>query len=419
MHVFNKRLYRKVYQGFRWGTLLGRCRSFSVEWVFLSSIILIFSGLGCAYVVDATLLLLTMFFSALALVASVYFRFWGYGVVSCAFLAVYYYRYINVSFSLLWALGLSLAFLLSWGIFVFGISFVDEENNERQQKYDQLANEYSEIQISYDQAIRDKSIACEFLEKRAHALESELKECRAMLHDSCKKQEHMALDLQILADQKNSWLEDYAVLHNEYVRLVAGDETTSVFSWVSGKDTVSHRENEGTELWLRALQEKDEKMTSLENQLIEEKLLRKSLEDQCDSFQAYVQEVEQLRLKLEELQNLLNQKDEEIIKLHACIKEQETATKISADDHEIKSYKDKYIQLRGQFAEKTKILTEVRKELFLVREKYLTLQKQEENVSTFTDMRDIEIIQNLLEHIESLEEEIISLEELVSHNLSQ
>ncbi|EPJ31153.1 putative myosin heavy chain [Chlamydia psittaci 06-1683] len=240
-----------------------------------------------------------------------------------------------------------------------------------------------------------------------------------MLHDSCKKQEHMALDLQILADQKNSWLEDYAVLHNEYVRLVAGDETTSVFSWVSGKDTVSHRENEGTELWLRALQEKDEKMTSLENQLIEEKLLRKSLEDQCDSFQAYVQEVEQLRLKLEELQNLLNQKDEEIIKLHACIKEQETATKISADDHEIKSYKDKYIQLRGQFAEKTKILTEVRKELFLVREKYLTLQKQEENVSTFTDMRDIEIIQNLLEHIESLEEEIISLEELVSHNLSQ
>ncbi len=419
MHVFNKRLYRKVYQGFRWGTLLGRCRSFSIEWVFLSSMILIFSGLGCASIVDATLFLLTMFFSALALVASVYFRFWGYGIVSCLFLSVYYYKYINVSSSLLWDLGLFLSFLLSWGIFVFGISFVDEENNEQQQKYDQLANEYSEIQISYDKAVHDKSIACEFLEKRAYALESELKECRALLDDSCKRQEHMALDLQILADQKNSWLEDYAVLHNEYVRLVAGDETTSVFSWVSGKDTVSDREDQGTELWLRALQEKDEKMTSLENELIEEKLLRKSLEDRCDGFKAYVQEVEQLRLKLEELQNLLNQKDEEIIKLHAFIKEQETAIKIPAANHEIKSYKNKYIQLRGQFAEKTEILTEVRKELFLVREKYLALQKQEENVSSFTDMRDIEIIQNLLEHIESLEEEIISLEELVSRNLSQ
>ncbi|EPP30462.1 hypothetical protein CP8484711_1785, partial [Chlamydia psittaci 84-8471/1] len=208
MHVFNKRLYRKVYQGFRWGTLLGRCRSFSIEWVFLSSMILIFSGLGCAYIVDATVFLLTMFFSALALVASVYLRFWGYGIVSCLFLSVYYYKYINVSSSLLWALGLFLAFLLSWGIFVFGISFVDEENNEQQQKYNQLANEYSEIQISYDKAVHDKSIACEFLEKRAHALESELKECRALLQDSCKKQEHMALDLQILADQKNSWLED-------------------------------------------------------------------------------------------------------------------------------------------------------------------------------------------------------------------
>ncbi len=419
MHVFNKRLYRKVYQGFRWGTLLGRCRSFSIEWVFLSSMILIFSGLGCAYIVDATVFLLTMFFSALALVASVYLRFWGYGIVSCLFLSVYYYKYINVSSSLLWTLGLFLAFLLSWGIFVFGISFVDEENNEQQQKYNQLANEYSEIQISYDKAVHDKSIACEFLEKRAHALESELKECRALLQDSCKKQEHMALDLQILADQKNSWLEDYAVLHNEYVRLVAGDETTSVFSWVSGKDTVSNREDGETELWLRALREKDEKMTSLENELIEEKLLRKSLEDRCESFKAYVQEVEQLRLRLEEVQNLLNQKDEEIIKLHAFIKEQETAIKTPSDNHEIKSYKDKYIQLRGQFAEKTEVLAEVRKELFLVREKYLALQKQEENVSVFTDMRDIEIIQNLLEHIESLEEEIISLEELVSHNLSQ
>ncbi|AFS23962.1 myosin heavy chain domain protein [Chlamydia psittaci WS/RT/E30] len=127
--------------------------------------ILIFSGLGCAYIVDATVFLLTMFFSALALVASVYLRFWGYGIVSCLFLSVYYYKYINVSSSLLWALGLFLAFLLSWGIFVFGISFVDEENNEQQQKYNQLANEYSEIQISYDKAVHDKSIACEFFRK--------------------------------------------------------------------------------------------------------------------------------------------------------------------------------------------------------------------------------------------------------------
>ncbi|AAP05494.1 conserved hypothetical protein [Chlamydia caviae GPIC] len=420
MHVFNKHLYRKVYQGFRWETLLGRCRSFSIEWVFLSSIVLIFCGLGCASIVDATLLLLTMCFSALALVASVYFRFWGYGVVSCLFLSVYYYKYIATYSSLLWALGLSTAFLLSWGIFVFGISLIDEENDEQKQKYDQLSNEYTEIQVAYDKVVHDKAMACEFLEKRAQALESELQEYRALLQASCKKQEHMALDLQILADQKNSWLEDYAVLHNEYVRLVAGDETTSVFSWVSGKETFSSNESKDAELWLRTLREKDEKVSSLENKLIEEKLLRTTLEEECHSLKSHVQEVDQLRVRLEECQNFLHQKDEEIAQLNALVNEQKAIViETPAIDVELKSYKDKYLQLREQFAEKTETLAEVRKELFLVREEYLALQKQEEITSSFADMKDIEMIQNLLAHIEGLEEEITSLEELVSHNLSQ
>ncbi|SYX09218.1 ATPase involved in DNA repair [Chlamydia poikilotherma] len=420
MHVFNKHLYQKVYQGFRWETLLGRYRSFSIEWVFLSSIVLIFGGLGCASIVDTTLLLLIMCFSILALVASIYFRFWGYGVVSCLFLFVYYYKHIGTCSSLLWALGLSTAFLLSWGIFVLGITLIDEENQEQKQKYDQLSNQYAEIQVSYDKAVHDKAMACEFLEKRAHALESELQESRTLLQDSCKKQEHMALDLQILADQKNSWLEDYAILHNEYVRLVAGDETTSVFSWVSGKETFSNSEgrSEDAELWLRALHEKDEKMASLENELIEEKLSRKSLENECHSLKSDIEEIDQLRSRLEEFQNLLSQKDKELTQLHALVNQQKALVKTPVAD-EFKSYKDKYLQLKMQFAEKTEALAEVRKELFLVREDYLALQKQEEMTSNFVDMKDIEMIQNLLAHIECLEEEITSLEGLISHNLSQ
>ncbi|WP_174222246.1 hypothetical protein [Chlamydia poikilotherma] len=382
--------------------------------------VLIFGGLGCASIVDTTLLLLIMCFSILALVASIYFRFWGYGVVSCLFLFVYYYKHIGTCSSLLWALGLSTAFLLSWGIFVLGITLIDEENQEQKQKYDQLSNQYAEIQVSYDKAVHDKAMACEFLEKRAHALESELQESRTLLQDSCKKQEHMALDLQILADQKNSWLEDYAILHNEYVRLVAGDETTSVFSWVSGKETFSNSEgrSEDAELWLRALHEKDEKMASLENELIEEKLSRKSLENECHSLKSDIEEIDQLRSRLEEFQNLLSQKDKELTQLHALVNQQKALVKTPVAD-EFKSYKDKYLQLKMQFAEKTEALAEVRKELFLVREDYLALQKQEEMTSNFVDMKDIEMIQNLLAHIECLEEEITSLEGLISHNLSQ
>ncbi|WP_348664136.1 hypothetical protein [Chlamydia vaughanii] len=381
--------------------------------------VLILGGLGCASIADATLVPSLICFSALVLVASVYFRFWGYGVASCLFLSVYYCKHIATCSSLLWGLGLAGTFLLSWGIFAFSISLIDEENDAQQQKYDRLSEEYAGVQVSYDKAVHDKSMACEFLEQRAQSLELELQECRALLQDSCKKQENMALDLQILADQKNSWLEDYAVLHNEYVRLVAGDEATSVVSWVSGKETFSgERKQEDTQLWIRALQEKDAKLASLENELVEEKLLRKSLENECQNLSSHVQEISELRLRLGELQVVLDQKDEELVQLRDFVKNQEAVKAVSIDA-ESKSYKDKYLQLQEQFGEKSEALLEARRELFLVREEYLALQKQEENSSNFSDMKDIEMIQDLLEHIENLEEEITSLEELVSHNLSQ
>lgn len=230
----------------------------------------------------------------------------------------------------------------------------------------------------------------------------------------------MALDFQILADQKNSWLEDYALLHNEYVRLVAGDETTSVFSWVSRKDMSStiQKQGEATHSWIHILQEKDAKLASLEGDLQKERSLRENLENECLSLHSRVQENKDLQLRFDALQSLLEKKDGELEKLQEKLHEYLSSEKALLDAQD-KSYKTKYLQLKEQFSAKAEALVEARKELFLVRENYLTLQRQEENSLSFIDMSDIEIIEKLLEYVENLEEEITSLEELVSHTLSR
>ncbi|AHK63387.1 Putative myosin heavy chain [Chlamydia avium 10DC88] len=420
MHIFNKHLYYKIYRRLTQDSVVVKCRSFSLEWVFLSSIVLLFGGLACASLIDLALVCFLMLFSTLALIASLCGRFLGYGIISCLFFPIYYYNYFSICPSVLWSLGLACSFVLSWGIFSLGISLVIDERMDRQQQYDRLSEEHAGIRSSYDKAVHDKAVACEFLEKRAQSLESDLEKCRALLQESCKKQEHMALDFQILSDQKNSWLEDYALLHNEYVRLVAGDETTSVFSWVSKKEMSVDFQQQGevAQTWTRILQEKDMKLTSLEESLEKERSLRESFERECLSLHSRVQEVVDLELRLDKLQSQLRQKDIELEQLQERIHGYVTSEKVSFDSQD-KSYKMKYLQLREQFSAKAEALLAARKELFLVRENYLTLQKQEEDSLSFIDMNDIRIIERLLEYIENLEEEITSLEELVSHTLSQ
>lgn len=420
MHVFNKYLYHKIYRGFTERSIVTKCRSFSLEWVFLLSLGLLFGGLTCASLIDSALVCFLMLFSVLALVASVFSQFWGYGITSCIFCLVYCYKYFPIHSSALWSLGLACSFILSWGIFVLGVSLIAKGHEERQKEYDRLSEECDEVRISYDKAVHDKAIACEFLEKRAQSLESDLEKCRALLQESCKKQENMALDFQILSDQKNSWLEDYALLHNEYVRLVAGDETTSVFSWVSRKETPLDRQQQGdlSHTWTRILQEKETKLTSLEDALEKERVLRESLENECLNLYTRIREAEDLQVRFDGLQDLLGQKDIELKQLREKLQHYANSETASLDSQD-KSYKTKYLQLREQFGEKSEALAEARKELFLVRENYLALQKQEEDSLSFIEMHDITIIERLLEHIESLEEEITFLEELVSRTLSQ
>lgn len=403
MHVFNKYLY----SGFGWKSLIGRCRAFSLEWFLLSSIVLILLNLSCAYVISTALVLPLACFSALSLVSSLYYRFWGCGVITCIFFPIYSYVCIQYSSPIVLSYGVLLSFLLSFTMFILSVSIVREAYREQEDKYAHLSEEYTKIQLSYDQLALDKSRSCESLEKHIQLLQCELDACRAFLQQVRKEQENTALDLQILSDQKNSWLEDYALLHNKYLHLVSGDETTSVFSWVSQQEGPLHSSQDESQVLLLALREKEEEVTALGKKLEEERLLRQGLESESFDVRLCKQEIGDLENRLAECQHALGERERELLQLKSSK---------HAEGDEYKAYKNKYLQLREQFNEKSEMIVQVRKELFSVNEHYLTLQREREHALD-DDMSHVHMIHKLLLRIEGLEEEIVTLEELISHSL--
>ncbi|EPP34618.1 putative myosin heavy chain [Chlamydia ibidis] len=422
MWLFRKRLFYTVYRKGALDGLLDRCRSFSVKWAFLFSTILSLFGISCATIFEVSLVSLISLCSVLALLAIGLLRSTGYLIISSGFLLLYYFKqpaHFSL-FSSFWSLGLAISLVLSWAIFLGCISLVEKEDLEKNQDLSQLTRDYSDLQVAYDKLLSEKATACDFLEKRAESLECELQQCRVQLKEALRKQDYLSSDLKVLSDQKTAWLEDYASLHNEYLRLVSGDETTSLFSWVSASPVVtSSKDNSDMQLWVCAVQEKDEKLRLLENELNQERQKNKSLEESCCNLKIRIQEVDSLKSRLVDLQLLISEKDNKIAQLRDEIKNMSPHFLNDGLSSKGKSYKDMYLQLKEQFAEKNKTLSLVRKELFTVQEEYLTLRKYEEVEGAIIDMQDIQIVHQLLAYAESLEQEIANLEELVSRSLFQ
>ncbi|WP_082905010.1 hypothetical protein [Candidatus Chlamydia sanziniae] len=415
MYVLSKRLYQWVNRPTQLAFLIRRLQSFSAEWVIVAALLLMLGGLGCSVLSNVRLIPILLLFSSLALPAILSFQHRGYIVVSGIFLSIYCPKYvIGLSLSSgFWSAGLGSAFLLAWGLCLQGILLVREENVEKEQLYIRVCQELDKLRGIYEHTVEDK-------DHEKKMLETKLQEYQMQLREACKKQEHITMDLKILSDQKNSWLEDYAVLHNKYVRLISGDESV-VFPWVSEQSVfqepaVNLQDNE---LWVQALQEKEEGMARLQNELAVEKQERYQYQQRCEELSTSLPNLSDLQEQLKNYQELLQQKERELLELHCLVDEHIKKTPAAASSliEEEKRYKGLYYQLHQQFAEKNATLSSVRKELFIVREQYLTLKKKEQTDFKDITFEDICVMQKLLFYIECLEEEISCLEELVSHNL--
>ncbi len=369
----------------------------------------IFGGIGCAALFRTSLIPSLLAFSAVALPIISFFQGRGYAIISGIFAIVFSMKIIGTTlFPGLWISGLGSVFIIAWGLFWLGGTFVIKEEEKVVSRLDQLTREMDENRSIYQQDIQKKIQENVSLVSRSQSLERELQDCQELLKEAYKKQKHLAIDLQVLSDQKNSWLEDYAILHNEYIHLVAGDEGV-VFPWVSEQEVLGKSQ----ESKIQDLKEKG--MAFLQSELAEEKRQHQFYASRCEELSESLQKVGDLQTRMLELQKLLKQKDKELEQLRDSSQNEESEGSLIEDPEE-KRYRCMYQQLREQFSEKDKVLSAVRKELFAVREQYLTLKK-EQQLDIECPLEEVLLIQKLLSRIEFLEEEIIHLEELVSRTL--
>lgn len=231
---------KRLYQ---WVKEVYKKKTFSVHSCYLIFIFLIFIGLWCVSLVNSSLLPLFLFFSLLSLLLINYFRFRGYYIATLLFLITYGYKYFLCSSSIIWGIGITSSFLLSWGILSLILSYIDRYDQNKELMYTQLHQEYESAQSSYNYFLKEKEEKIQDLEKEKLTLQQELDKVQFLLQDSLKKQAYLAEDLQILSDQKASWSSDYAILHNEYVKLIMRDESMNAFSWISSQE----KQNDSTE----------------------------------------------------------------------------------------------------------------------------------------------------------------------------
>lgn len=306
------------------------------------------------------------------------FQEYGLGISGCLWIGflVAQWSYLSSFWDKCWFLGaivsilvsLSLMFLVSDWLLCRQRSMQartisqDEEIHRLKDKETQLL---AEIKLAEQQRLDSESVMKNMLEDKDQCI----REC-------LEKEKYLNNDLRILADQKQQWLDDYTSLYQEY----------------------------------RQLAEQVSSSNDVEN-------VRKELMNQQEQFE---HERNRLMGNILELQNRVTELTNHIAVLeeHSRKTEEETI-ETSVTKSQDTNYEAMYRQLREQFQGKQLALDEARRQLFMVQEQCLVLQREDALRRNTLALNDLDLLSDLGKRIEHLEEEVISLEGLVSHILTK
>ncbi|MBQ8498502.1 hypothetical protein [Chlamydia sp.] len=373
--------------------------------LFFIPIVLFLGGIGCLSLVPSLPLLVVLGIMSIFVALVSFLHGWGYGISVIGAISLGLVLCSNFSVPTFWGGLLTLTFIVSYGILLLGISLVEGLIEEKTASLTKLATLRDELQESYNRQVQERKEGERFFEGRILALEEELSVCRKHLEEISRKYEHTDRDLQILISQRDDWLKDYSILHQEYVRVATGGEEGAFFPW-----TVFEGNLEKEACDPQFLLEVENKIAHLEKTCEEETCGKRYAEECLEKALADLLEAIRHREVLER-ENI--RKDSEIESLKQEIVTEKLLS--HSANHERAVYKGKYLQLREQFKAKDACLRKARQERFLAQEQLLTL-KREEEASNPSAIDNLFIIQDLLSQIEALEEEIICLEGLVLHN---
>ncbi|QYC79401.1 hypothetical protein, partial [Chlamydia suis] len=199
--------------------------------LFAIPIVLLLGEIRCLSLISSVPLALILGVIGIFVALVSFFRSWGYGiaVIGAVFLGLTFYNHFPIS--IFWGGMLTVTFVLSLGVLLLSIFFVEGLIEEKTISLTNMTAFLDELQESYNHEVQERKDGELLYQGRVAALEKELSVCSERLQEVSKKYSHTNEDLQVLIDQRDSWVKDYMTLHQEYIRVVAGDGENSLFPW--------------------------------------------------------------------------------------------------------------------------------------------------------------------------------------------
>lgn len=244
----------------------------------------------------------------------------------------------------------------------------------------------------------------ETLQETIEKLKAEAEQRKIDRQNDLEKLEWVQSEIEMLTHQKETFIQE--ARHARQMALERKEQMEKM------EERLQHTQ--------AAQGEVEHHLTSYQDKIVAFHIEKRELLSNCNAWQ---RGKEKTQSRLETLEQALHDSKETIVSLE---KEALAAQPLSADQEtamELARQVNCYKQLRSQFEEKSTTLSQTRKELFHTQEKLLAVAKENEIHLQETERQQASELKSLVtqaaREIEKLEEEIMSLEELVFHILNQ
>lgn len=320
------------------------------------------------------LLILSAFFCFLSII----FRFSGLIVSFVIFFVIFYFVIIKQGYSFfeaLWLEGCLISSCMSLLILLLGLDNLIEKKRiqifESEKKINQLQKENNKYLKDIQELKFANTKAADF----SLALEEKNQRDIEILNHVLEEKMILKQQVSLLLDQKSFWISNYDNLHQKF--LTSGQFNEQIYNELtfdlekSKEDfyLLQHQYNKLKESLIFLSSQHKKLLKTLDN---------KELSLEKDSFKTSL-DLTQMTSELSHIQSL-------------------------------------YDQLRSQFEDKKFQLDITRKQLFKL-EETIAIQKRDQELFLLEDNVDFTAILNLEEKLSNLEQEVIYLEELISHIL--
>lgn len=340
-----------------------------------------------------------------------------------------YYRDIP-SDDRLWQMGLVITFAVDLFILLLVIEDIEWLVGKIEEIGRVKAKELTQAQLQLQKVHQEKAEMQQGLEDEIEHLKAEAEQRRIEKHQESKRIELIQSEIELLTSQKEQIVAE-AKKAREVLEKHAQSQTLIETSEAKIADLEKQLVDQAEYLQqiedlksqledAKANRDQDASLKA-ENASLQEQI--EILTEKASHGEALTHQNAELQTHIDSLTEKLNKAEtyteQTLLSAQEKILTLQVSPVIKVDEKRVKQLEGLHKQLRTQFEEKARLLSQTRKQLFQTQEKLLAVQHEQSLAELAPNREEVShyeyLINSLVEDLSSLEEEVLSLEAIVDH----